>query len=152
GSDANFFNYGNTFAHELAERMSDPMGGGVLVSAPPSLPASFLSNPGSPASDPSNWEQIGDFEPEPANQDHYTYRIGGPSAAAIVQPIWSRVDQAFIVADGNSERFTLTPIWTGIGGSNPTFTHTYNLTINGDQLANKNDSITISRDAAGGVE
>ncbi|HVX13124.1 MAG TPA: DUF4214 domain-containing protein [Pirellulales bacterium] len=153
GTDSNFDNFGETFSHEMAEKMSDPVSGGVIVSGGANLPlnTNFLTNPAKPPSDSSNFDQIADFEPEPGGQFHYTYRIGGPTSNAIVQPVWSNTDSAFVVEDGNTQAFDLAPIWTNISGTNATFSNTYNLTINGDQLANKDDKITISMDSVGGV-
>jgi hypothetical protein len=154
GTDSNFVNFGDTFSHEMAEKISDPTSGGVVVSAGASIPANtnFLNNPAKPPSDPSNWGQIGDFEPEPGGGFHYTYRIGGPASSAIVQAIWSNADSAFVVEDGNSEVFTLAPHWSNVSATTGTFDNTYDLTINGDQLASKDDNITISADSAGGVQ
>src|SRR5208282_2271805 len=71
-----------------------------------------------------------------------------------VQAAFSAANQAFVVEDGNSELFTLTPNWTidPTHANNDVFDGTYDLTINGDQLANKNDTITISEDSAGGIQ
>ncbi|MDB5357607.1 MAG: hypothetical protein JWN24_4060 [Phycisphaerales bacterium] len=144
GTDSNFNNFGDTFSHETAERMSDVEGGGVTLKLPSVVPVA-VGNGG-------DLVQIGDGEAEPGGQAHYTYHIGGPGSLAIVQPFYSNAFSAFIAPDGNSERFDLAPIWNLAAGNNDTFTNTYNLTINGDQLANKDDNITISRDSAGGTQ
>jgi hypothetical protein len=110
------------FSHELAEVMSDPAGLGVSVT-----PGARL------ATNLQNGSQIGDNEPEAGN---YAYRLNG----VLVQAYWSKHDQAYIVPDGNSQQFTLTPApgaywWTG-----PDDLH-----FSGDQLgANYNDNITLS--------
>ncbi|HEY2586240.1 MAG TPA: calcium-binding protein [Tepidisphaeraceae bacterium] len=149
GTDSNFDNFPDTFSHESAERLSDIEGGGVELDLPnnPNLPTNSIGSPGSLV-------QVGDGEAEPGGQAHETYRIGGPTSLAMVQPFYSNSFGAYIAPDGNSERFDLQPIWT-IDNNNPNndnFTDTYNLAINGDQLANKNDTIIISRDAAGGTQ
>jgi hypothetical protein len=116
-----------TLSHELAETISDPDSKGITITPPAGLPAS-LQTTGTP--------QISDFEPEPAGGIHYGYRLNG----YLVQPYWSRQDNAFIVPDGNSQRFVLGPIWT----KSNTFTGTYTLSVTGDQLGtNYNDNIRI---------
>jgi hypothetical protein len=155
GTDSTYNWFGQLFAHELAEMMSDPVSNGVVVSGGANLPrtSQFLSNPSAPPSDPSNWGQIADFEPEDAAGaiQYYTYHLGGRSGPA-VQAVWSYTNKAFVVTDGTSQLFQLTPDWSGVGTSTPTFANTYDLTINGDQLANTvNDSITLSGDSAGDV-
>ena len=144
GTDSNFNNYGDTFSHETVERMSDVEGGGVTLKLPAVVPVAVGSG--------SDLVQIGDGEAEPGGQSHYTYRIGGPSSQAIVQPFYSVAFSAFIAPDGNSEQFNLAPRWTIGSGNNDTFNGNFDLTINGDQLAGKNDSIIISTDSAGGTE
>ena len=136
-------NFGLVFSHEMAEMMSDPTGDnqGVLVQPPDNLPSNLLGNPNKPANDPTNVTQIGDNEPEPNSQQHYGYRLNG----VMVQPYWSNVYKAFIVPDGNSQRFDLAANWE-FPVPNSTwayFTGTYALTINGDQLANKNDTVSL---------
>jgi hypothetical protein len=105
-------------SHELAETMSDPDPGnsGTEVNPSRGLPAA-LANPGG--------NQIGDYEPDGAGQFHYAYRLNG----ALVQPYWSQKDNAFIVPDGQSEKFYLGPIWNA-----GNFTGTYALGIQGDQV------------------
>ena len=143
GTDKNFTFLGDTFSHEIAEHLVDASGNGVVLSLPS----------GEPTAVGSGNVQACDGECEPGGQPHYTYRIGGPSSLAIVQPIWSTNLQAFAVDDGNSEQFSLAPIWnTSNGTANASFTNSYNLTINGDQLAGKNDSIILSQDSDGGTE
>ncbi len=116
-----------TLSHELAETISDPDSKGITIVPPAGLPAS-LQTTGTP--------QIADFEPEPAGGIHYGYRLNG----ILVQPYWSRQDNAFIVPDGNSQQFVLGPIWT----KSNTFTGTYTLSVTGDQLGtNYNDNIVI---------
>lgn len=149
GTDSNFDNFPDTFSHETAERLSDVEGGGAEFDLPsnPNLPTNSIGNPGALV-------QVGDGEAEPGGQFHETYRIGGPTSLAMVQPFYSNDDKAFIAPDGNSEQFDLQPRWNidTTNANNDQFTDTYDLTINGDQLSNKNDSIVISRDSAGGTE
>jgi hypothetical protein len=115
-----------TLSHELAETISDPDSAGITVSPPAALPASLI-----------NGKQIGDNEPEQAGAIHYSYRLNGNW----VQPYWSADDNAFIVPDGNVQKFYLSPIWSG-----NTFTGRYDLNVNGDQLGTGyNDVITIAQ-------
>jgi hypothetical protein len=104
-----------TLSHELAETMSDPDSKGITINPP-------------------NGPQIADGEAE-AGTYGYVYRLSGE----MVQAYWSRQDNAFIVPDGNSQKFYLAPIWSG-----KSFTGTYNLSIDGDQLGvNFADNIAI---------
>ncbi len=119
--------YTLTLSHELAETISDPDSNGITVTAPPGLPNNVKGD-----------NQIGDNEPEPGGQPHYGYRLGGV-VGDLVQPYWSRADNAFIVPDGNAQNFYLYPIWNG-----SSFTGTYNLNVQGDQLGtNYNDVIRV---------
>jgi hypothetical protein len=123
--------YTLTLSHELAETISDPDNNGIRVNPPSTLPASLLSPGGN---------QIGDYEPEPNGGIHYGYRLNGNW----VQPYWSNQDNAFIVPDGNRQSFYLNPIWN----SDNTFTGTYNLKVQGDQLGvNYADNIRIDQSA-----
>jgi len=54
-------------------------------------------------SDIGNGNQIGDFEP------HY-YRYTEPDTA-VVQPLWSQQARAFVVEDGTTVNFYLSPLW-----------------------------------------
>ncbi|HEV3301009.1 MAG TPA: hypothetical protein VG055_15270, partial [Planctomycetaceae bacterium] len=170
GTDVNHFGFGDTFSHEMAERISDPTDpgdsaasnltpNGVRVTPNPYTPNNLLNNPSAVYSAVSNRNQISDGEPEPNNQDHYSYLLGGDPLKE-VQPFWSAQTGAYIVPDGNQETFDLNPIW-GVEvipnppnppTTNATFTNFYDLTINGDQLAGKDDNIVISSDSAGGLE
>jgi hypothetical protein len=94
----------SALSHELAETMSDPDLGGIHVSPPAGLPPRLKGD-----------NQIGDNEPAGLR---YGYRLGGD----LVQPYWSRADNAYIVPDGNRQKFVLNPIWNG-----PTFTNQYTL-------------------------
>jgi hypothetical protein len=168
GNDSNFQEFAAIFTHELEEKMSEPGGRpgnpppanyGVVVSPPSNIPPYIKDTPSDPVTNQDNWDQIADFEPEQGftlgngqSGYGYIYRIGGPTGVE-VQAAYSDADKAFVVEDGNSEVFTLTPNWTiKANPNNDFFDGTYDLTINGDQLANKDDNITISEDSAGGIE
>jgi hypothetical protein len=115
--------YTGALSHELVETISDP---------------NFALNFTGPN---GKHDQVGDFEPIPDNQPHYGYRLGGN----LVQPYWSKNDNAFIVPDGNAQKFYLNPIWSG--GS---FNGKYDLSIRGDQLgANYSDNIRVDGFANG---
>jgi hypothetical protein len=132
--------FGLTFSHEMAERMSDPTGNtlGVTVRPPSGIPSNLNGG----------LSQIGDNEPEPGGQPHYSYRLNGQ----VVQPYWSFQKGAYIVPDGNTQSFNLDAIWSIDSAGVAHFSNTYDLVINGDQLANKNDNIIIDTTAAGGVQ
>jgi autotransporter-associated beta strand protein len=134
---------GSTFSHETSEITSDPAGSnsGVIFNSPPNEPTAVGEGV----------IQVADGEPEPAGQAHYYYRIGGPSSQAIVQAIFSEANQAFIVNDGNSELFELYPNWTLGANNNDSFNGNYALVVNGDQQANKNDTIVVGETSSGGV-
>ena len=103
--------------------------------------------------------QMADGEAEPDNSGHYSYRQGGINGAA-TQFVYSAstkslggVAGTWIAADGNSQSLYLDPIWDMTNPSVPVWSGTYNLTINGDQLANKNDNIALAatQPSAGGT-
>ena len=84
-------------------------------------------------------DQIADNEP-----NSYSYALNGVP----VQPYWSQKDNAFIVPDGNRQKFYLDPVWTGPTGAQ-TFTGQYDLTLLGDQLGTAyNDLIVLDNLAA----
>jgi hypothetical protein len=150
GSNMGLF-FGDTFSHEMAERITDPTGDnfGVRLNPPSGIPSNASQG---------NNSQIGDNEPAPAGQRHYDYRLGGPGGVA-VQPYWSALPYlsnpggAFIVDDGNVQQVILSPEWTVTttsSGSSGSFSGRYNLTILGDQLGpNTNDRLTIDDNAGG---
>jgi hypothetical protein len=78
--------------------------------------------------DPTYWNEIGDGEAK-----GYTYRLDG----VLVQSTFSQADHAYDVYDGNTQQFLV----NGTVGL-PV------LTINGDQLANPDDTVIV--DAVGG--
>src|SRR5205814_1057065 len=94
-------------------------------------------------------DEIADFEPDGRR---YLYRLG---SGAIVQAYWSGADGKFVVPDGTNQVFSLLPRYE----NNPTTdmpdpkklisNSRYDLVINGDQLANKNDTILIETIASG---
>jgi hypothetical protein len=120
-----------TLSHELAEVMSDFGSGGVEASAP----AAWVAAGG------GGDNQIGDRE-----GNSYAYRLGG---GVDVQPIWSRADHAWLVADGNSQTVHLAAApkaWdTSHPAAGPVFNGKYDITINGGQLAaGPNDTFQVS--------
>jgi hypothetical protein len=118
-----------TFSHEVAERISDPVNGGVGISfsTASSFPGYVNPNPPNVNNNPNlpgnlaylaGSIQIGDGEQEPGSQPHYGYRLNGAKA----QSFWSAqtLDSsgnagAFIVPDGNTEKIYLQPIWNSSG-------------------------------------
>ena len=132
GSAINSIQFGQDFSHELAERITS-------ASVSLNLPAGFPANLGF---NTSQTQQVADGEAEPQNQPHYYLPLMG----AYVQPFWSYLSNAFVVPDGNSEVFTLNPIWNT---RTNVFSGTFNLVVNGDQNANKDDSMTIGLDSTG---
>jgi hypothetical protein len=121
--------FSQIFSHEVAEAISDP-----YLHTNPAVQVYH----GTSWNSDESYDEISDFEP-----DAYTYVIR-LSNGAIVQPYWSVSDQAYIVPDGNAQLFTLTPKWTD--GS---FQGTYSLTINGDQLRDPTDRMTIEAVSSG---
>jgi hypothetical protein len=111
-------------SHEVGEAMTDPTGNGITVTKG------------------ANWNgsgnEIGDFEPD----ERYTYRVSGE----LTQALWDYNDQAFVVSDGTSQNFNITPVWSNgqyVGNK---------LTLNGDQFGyGYNDTITIGENGSGGV-
>jgi hypothetical protein len=149
GAAVNQDGFGDTFSHELAERITDPTNNGVITnfSTASNFPGFVNVNSPNVNNNPNQQgnqiylsngvvnvngvnqlasAQIGDGEQEPARQPHYGYRLNGVK----VQSLWSNqtldssgVAGAFIVADGNSQTIYLQPIWqTGsipVPNSNP---------------------------------
>jgi hypothetical protein len=101
GTDGSETSFGLAFSHELAERMSDPTGNnaGVTVMPPAGIPSSLNGG----------LSQIGDNEPEPSGQPHYSATLSGVT----VQAYWSNLDQAFIVPDGTSAMTYRYANWSG---------------------------------------
>lgn len=134
GTQVSAISFGNTFSHEMAEHLTDDSDpGGARFNLPAGMPASLGF---------SGAQQVADGEAEPNGQAHYTLPLNG----AFVQPFWSANFNAFIVPDGNSEQFTLNPIWNT---TTNVFSGQFNLVINGDQLANKDDALTVGVDPTG---
>jgi acrosin len=69
----------------------------------------------------SNGDEIGDGEPD----GNYLYRLNG----SLVQAFLSQSDHVYIVTTGQTQNFIVNS--------------SHQLTVNGDQLANKNDAITV---------
>lgn len=113
-------------SHEMAEIMTDSGGNGIKF------------NPGASWTGGGSGNQIGDFEPN-------SYSFREPNGA-LVQPLWSRADNAIAVSNGTFQQFDLFPIWSGTS-----FTGQYNLVVNGDQLANHSDSVSVGETGSGGV-
>jgi hypothetical protein len=78
---------------------------------------------------PTNWNEISDGEAQ-----NYTYHLGG----YVVQSWFSKANHAYIVPTGQAQNFLVS---SG-----------HALTVNGDQLANKNDAVTVGLTGAGGVQ
>jgi hypothetical protein len=117
------------FSHELVESMSVAADGSSWVGVTP--PSPFSGN------------QISDGEAD----GKYVYRLGGVQ----VQAYWSDSDKAFIVPDGNAQRFYVDPVWN----RDNSFTRTFDLSVKGDQLFNPfffptfNDVIGVTATATG---
>jgi hypothetical protein len=133
--------FSDIFSHEVAEAVTDP----YLHSA-----AAVQVAHGSSFSDPNDSiDEIADFEPDGAR---YTYRLGN---GALVQASWSQQAQQFVVTDGTSQTFEMTPrygtkVVNGVSVPDQTrFFGNFDLTVNGDQLANKNDTFSIDTIASG---
>jgi hypothetical protein len=133
--------FSDIFSHEVAESVTDP----YLHSA-----AAVQVEHGSSFNDPDDTvDEIADFEPDGAR---YTYRLGN---GALVQAYWSQQAQQYVVADGTSQTFEMTPRYgtklvngVSVPDQNQFFGN-FDLTVNGDQLANKNDTISIDTIASG---
>jgi hypothetical protein len=126
-----------TFGHEVAEAMTDPnRSGSSGTTVVPGAP--FVRQFPRQAEN-----EIADNEPAL----RYFYRLGG----ALVTAYWSPTPHidlpqgAYVVPDGNQAEFDLIPVWNGTD-----FTHTYTLTVHGDQFGVSDDTITV-RAVGGGV-
>jgi hypothetical protein len=123
--------YMGALSHEVAETITDPMIDTFFKQGITSTQPGFPSSQGN--------TEIGDWEPD---GNLYNYRVNG----VMVQAYYSKADQAFIVPDGNSQKFFLDPIWN----ADNSFTGTYNLRVQGDQVG-INDVIALDVSSAGGV-
>jgi hypothetical protein len=118
--------YTRVMSHETAEAMTDPGGTGIEFNPPPEFAG------------PDH--QICDGEPN----NNYTYR---EPDGAVVQAMWSSADQAWVVADGNTQNFYLSPNWNG-----PNFLGSYQISLYGDQLgANYNDVFSLNFNSGTGA-
>ena len=129
--------FSKTLSHELAETMTDPGVGGYEVNPGPGWKAST-----------SNASQIGDYE-----GGVYAYRM---QQGVMAQPIWSNAPAGWLGSDGtgslvDSQIFNVTPDPNGwvFNSGGFTFDDKFAITINGDQLAGKDDDITITTDSLG---
>lgn len=119
------------FGHELVESMTDPGQGGFEISAGSTFAQLF------PSLVP-NGSQICDYEP---NIELYQYPDG-----LVVQPYFSQQDGDYIVPDGNSEQFDLSPVWTGASAPLPSsfsYANSYALTVNMDQSSTFTNTLNI---------
>src|SRR5207248_8875365 len=80
-------------SHEVAEIMSDLGDGGYKVNPGASWPGGGSGN------------QIGDYE-----GNAYSWRQAN---GTVVQPYWSKNNNAWLVPDGKSQTLSLNPIWNG---------------------------------------
>jgi hypothetical protein len=110
--------FSQTFSHEIAECMTDTGGGGFQV------------NKG------AGWNGKGDDQIGDREGNAYYFRMLN---GVTVQPVWSRADQAWVVDDGAEQVWNLHPNWSG-----DSFNGNFDLTINGDQNADKDDFIVIT--------
>jgi hypothetical protein len=142
-TQAQIDDFSKTFSHELVEAITDP-----YINNPPDANRFY---PGANWF-PSGYDEIADFEP---GYRKYSYRLAN---GTVVQPYWSQNTQSFLVADGNNQTFTVNPVWQldGAGlpmkGSDPShtlFLNQYDLVVNGDQMFNQDDTITIESIASG---
>jgi hypothetical protein len=135
-------------SHEVVESVTDP-GGGVPQFYPGQPHGAFTGSGGILGG--IGFNELADGEPDTGGSANipYTYRlpVSGSSDSVLVQPYWSRADQAYIVPDNQTQKFFLTPQYSGT-----TFLGTYALTIQGDQGSNLNDTITIDTTKAGGLK
>jgi hypothetical protein len=124
--------YTESLSHELAEAMTDPNPLSGISSIQPGW--SLFTGQGP--------DEIGDFEPSNFN---YGYRL---SNGVMVQPYWSQADRAFVVPDGTSDRFYLTPQWDSMNR----FQGTYVLEVDGEQgVYGSRSSTTLDTTSQGGV-
>jgi hypothetical protein len=115
--------FSDLFSHEVAERMSDGTGNGIGMNAPNAHTDNEYQN-----------AQISDNEPDNGN---YTARING---SVLVQAYWSIKDGGFVIPDpAGAPTVQLNPVWNGLGTNSPSFTGTYNMTVDGHD----NETITI---------
>jgi hypothetical protein len=125
------------FSHELVEAVTDPY---IATDDANRYDSGANWNP------PRQKDEIADFEPDGGR---YTYRLGN---GAVVQAYWSANDGQFVVADGTSQVFSLVPRYDLFPHTllpDPTKFRNFDLTVNGGQLANKNDTIRIETITSG---
>ncbi len=123
----------DVFSHEIVERMFSG-GGGLAMNAQVNISGEWQN------------AQVSDNEPDGGR---YTYRLDG---SVLVQAYWSISYNGFIVQDGTTEDFYLSPDWN-TQTSPPSFLGNSTLTINGDQLGSSdNDSVVLDLTPSGGVQ
>ena len=121
------------FSHEMAKRISAGDGTGIEMNATNAHTDGEFQN-----------SRISDNEPDDGN---YQYRLNGPDGQ-LVQAYWSITYHGFVVPDDDQQTVYLNPIWGGMSpGSTPFYTGQAGLVINGGQMANHNDTITLTTNA-----
>ncbi|MFL5245771.1 MAG: beta strand repeat-containing protein [Gemmataceae bacterium] len=152
----NMDGFTSTLSHELVESITDPGAGfslpggsitnGILNAI--TIPTSAIVGTGGLLTGGSS-QEIADGEPEGKNGplfgNPYNYHLPDPTGASNginVQAFWSQRHGAFIVSDGNSENFFLTPQYDAANN----FLNTYALRIQGDQIpGSPGDNIVINQ-------
>jgi hypothetical protein len=128
GSSATLDSYTRIFSHEIAETIVDPDPESGFTSNQPGFPSTAGNT------EIADWEAEGRFG--------YTFRVDGVLAQAYFSP----ADQAFIVPDGNQQKFVLIRNFVGT-----TATDTFTLVLNGDQRASNADNLLLFTTNTGGV-
>jgi hypothetical protein len=124
-----------TMSHETAEAMTDPQ-------VPTGITVSAGSNwPGGASGEATG--EIGDFEPDFT----YTYRVDG----VLTQALWDYNDQAFVVNDGTTQNFYITPLWDSISGHFSFAGGALNLLGGGTFGSAYDNLISIDVNSSGGV-
>jgi hypothetical protein len=121
GSSREYFGYSRNLAIPSREELTTLYSRVMVGSITDPDGTALQVNPRNPTS----WNEIGLGEAE-----HYTYRVNG----VLAQSYWSQADGKFTVPTGQTQNFLVSS--SGV------------LTVNGDQLANPNDTITL--DVSGG--
>lgn len=100
-------NFDRIISHEIAERMFTGVQGTGDGNLWQLVSTTFQKYFGGLGSTPG-LEQISDDEPD----GNYLLHLGANISLPYVQAYYSSLDRAFIVPDGNSLPFLLTPVWT----------------------------------------
>jgi hypothetical protein len=114
--------YTTVLSHELVESMSDPFPGAGDIASLFGFTEGVLVKRG------WNWtlnneEEIADNEPD----GRYNWRLYSYSGVD-VQAYWSAADNAYIIPDGNTQQFIVSP-----NAPNGYFDSTFSLSVSGDQ-------------------